>query len=207
MSQENGSTLPVFDPARVITIKALTSDGIKRIEVRFPTDQEWIEHSRRHKLVYRNLGRGIQEQVKEEPNEGDAELLAAIRKGEGPEVEVFEAYRILEELSRTRVVENGAEPDPLQIRLQVPGAVTVHVFRMPTAKEKFQLGKLASARSADSREIWSINHEAAGDLYESLKKEALHYAGPVPIVHKLAALNALNTSLTRALEGDEPENF
>ncbi len=206
MSDTTGNKT-TFDAERIISVKAITADGIKKIDVRFPSDEEWIEHSRRHRLVYRNLGRGIQEQVNQDPVQGDAELLATIRQGEGPEIDPYEAFRILEELSRTRVVENGAEPDPLRINLAVPGATTVHVFRMPTAKEKFQLGKLASSRSADNREVWSLNYSAAGDLYDAICKESVHYVGRVPIIHKLAALQAVNTALTRALEGDEPENF
>jgi hypothetical protein len=207
MSEEKEKR-PCFDIGRPISVKAISSEGIRKIDLRFPTDDEWIERSRRHKLIYRNLGRGIQELVSQEPNEADSELLKRIRIAEGPELDAYEAFRILEELSRTQVIEDGSEADPLRVCLRVPGGITTyHIFRMPTAKERHQCGRLADSRNVNSREIWSLNYAAAGDLYDATCKESVGYAAAVPIIHKLAALQALNVALTRALEGDEPENF
>lgn len=201
----------VFD-ASLVPVKAIAPDGsIKRIKVRFPTDEEWIARGGRHKTMFRNLGRGNQETVLEEPNEFDAELLKKIiiaeDGAEADSFDMYESFRILEALSRVQVInDEDSEADPLHIRLRVPGAITTHLFRMPTSKEKFQAERLATSRTIRNKEVWSTNYQLGADLYDAICRETAGYAGPVPIIHKIAAVLGMVTAIREDLEGaDEPD--
>src|ERR1700688_3720542 len=89
-------TVPsVFDGSRKILLKLLSSEGTREVTVRFPSDDEWIEYNRRRKIIIKQLGRGISETVVPDSGEADSVLFAKIRSGEGPEVDSFEANRIL----------------------------------------------------------------------------------------------------------------
>jgi len=203
---------PVFDGGRV-PVKAIMPDGsIRKILVRFPTDAQWIKRGGLHKVSFRNLGRGSQESVMERPHEFDAELLAEILIAEdGADAVSFDAYesfRILEGLSKVwPIKDEDAEAEPLRIRLKVPGAITTHIFRMPTSKEKFQAERLAAARTVGNREIWSTNYMLGSDLYDAMCRESHGYSGPVPIVHKIAAVLAAVTAVAESLEGEDEEDF
>src|SRR3989304_6859630 len=94
---------PVFDASRQGEIKLQSAEGIKTVTVRFPTDEEWVERQRRRKIIIKQLGRGISETVIPSSEDADAELLAKLRVGDGPEVDPFEASRILEQARQADV--------------------------------------------------------------------------------------------------------
>ena len=77
---------PVFDGSRQVEIKLQSAEGTKTITVRFPTDAEWVERQRRRKIIVKQLGRGVSETVVPGSEDADAELLAKLRVGDGPEV-------------------------------------------------------------------------------------------------------------------------
>src|SRR3990172_9526250 len=94
---------PVFDANRQAEIQLRSAEGNKTVTVRFPTDEEWVERQRRRKTIIKQLGRGISETVIPGSEEADAELLSKLRVGDGPEVDPFEASRILEQLGQADV--------------------------------------------------------------------------------------------------------
>ena len=126
---------PVFDASRQISIKLNTPEGAKTVTVRFPTDEEWTERQRRRKIIIKQLGRGISETVLPGSEEADAELLAKLRVGDGPEIDGFEATRILEQLSQADVDDALQEAGAFRVLVRVPGGLTAHVLRMPSAKD------------------------------------------------------------------------
>lgn len=94
----------VIDASRQVEIQLRSADGTKTVKVCFPTDEEWVDRQRRRKIIIKQLGRGISETVIPNSEEVDATLLAKIRVGDdGPEVDPFEASRILEQLSQADV--------------------------------------------------------------------------------------------------------
>src|SRR3989337_883296 len=119
----------VFDAGRQVEIKLQSAEGSKAVIVRFPTDEEWVERQRRRKIIIKQLGRGISETVIPGSEEADAELLAKLRVGDGPEIDGFEATRILEQLSQADVDDALQEAGAFRVLVRVPGGLTAHVLR------------------------------------------------------------------------------
>ena len=93
----------MFDASNPITVNLRTPDGLKAIRLRFPTDEEWIERQKRRKVLIKQLGRGVSETIVSGGEDADAALLAKIREVEGPDVDAFEASRVIEQLSQADV--------------------------------------------------------------------------------------------------------
>lgn len=198
----------MFDASQPIQVKVRTADGIKTLRVRFPTDEEWVERQRRRKLVIKHLGRGVTETVVSGGEEADAELLARIREGEGPEVDPYEASRIIEQLAQADVDEVAHEGDTFRVVLRVLGGTTAHLLRMPSAKDVIEYRR-RFARVLDlpyGKQELRVNLEAAGELYRKLAVSTEGYAGTVPIVHQAVAVKAAIDELEALLAGDGDPN-
>ena len=89
---------PVFDSTRQIAINLRTPGGMKTVRVRFPSDDEWIGRQRRRKVLVKQLGRGISETTVANGEDVDAALVAKIRAGEDPQIDEFEAMKVVEQL-------------------------------------------------------------------------------------------------------------
>src|ERR1700726_3620885 len=63
---------PVFDASRPLTLNLRAPEGMKTINLRFPTDDEWIERQRRRKAIVKDLGRGMTETTVVNGEEVDA---------------------------------------------------------------------------------------------------------------------------------------
>ncbi|HWP84901.1 MAG TPA: hypothetical protein VNN17_06910 [Terriglobia bacterium] len=203
------NTRTVFDVTRQVEIKLRSADGTKTITVRFPTDEEWIERQRRRKIIIKQLGRGVSETVIPGSEEADAELVAKLRVGDGPEVDAFEASRILEQLSQADVDDVIPEAGAFRVLVRVPGGITAHVLRMPSAKDIIEYRR-AFARILDlpfNKQELTVNLAAAGSLYQKLCKDTQGYAGAIPIVHQAVAVKAAMDALEAGLEEDQPANF
>src|SRR3974390_696030 len=90
---------PVFDSTRPVALQLRGPAGLKTVRVRFPSGDGWAERQRRRKVIIKNLGRGVSETTVANGEEIDAALLAKIRTEEEPEVDAFEAQKIIEQLS------------------------------------------------------------------------------------------------------------
>jgi len=191
MSEE---TKPVFNAANQFEIHLRSAQGSKTVKVRFPTDEEWIERQRRRKVIIKYLGRGVSETTVPNSEETDAALVAKLRLDEdGPEVDPFEASRIVEQLSQAEVDETIREAGGFRVLLRVPGGTTVHVLGMPSERDVIQFRR-AFARILDlphNRQEISTNLRAAGELYQKLCQQTEGYADGVPIVHQAVAVNAV----------------
>ena len=133
---------PVFDATRPITINLRTPGGVKTVRVRFPSDDEWIARQRRRKVLVKQLGRGISETTVANGEDVDAALLAAIQEkpkvGDAPEIDPFEAMKVIEQLSLAEVDDVIPDGDSFKVTLRVLGATTVHLLKMPSAKDVFE---------------------------------------------------------------------
>jgi len=207
MEQTNG---PTFDASRPIEIKLKSAEGVKLITLRFPSDAEWIARQKARKLVVKSLGRGTSETIPPDSGEFDLDLVVRLRTDEaGPEIDKYEASRILDQLGECDVdgvVEDGGS---YRVTTRVPGAVTVHILRMPTAKEIMQ-HRRAYCRTLDmpfNQSQTTVNLAAGGETYSKLEPKAEGYAGAVPIIHQAAAVNAAIAALEFGIGVAEPENF
>lgn len=199
----------VFDSSRSIEIRLQSAEGSKSVKVRFPTDDEWIERARKRKIIIKQLGRGMSETIVPSAEDIDAELLAKIRIGDGPEIDAFEASRILEQLGEAEVEDVETGGGAFRVILRVPGGVTAHLLRMPSARDVIQYRR-SFARVIDlpyNRQQLTVNLNAAGELYAKLRQEVEGYEGAVPVIHQAAALKAAIEALDAGFGVAGSENF
>jgi len=192
----------MFDASKPITIKLNTPEGVKPVRVRFPTDEEWIERQKKRKIIIKQLGRGVSETTIPDSAEADAVLLAKIRVPEenAPEVDAFEASRIIEQLSQADVDDVVQMGDGFRVTMRVLGGTVSHVLRIPSAKDVFEYRR-GFARVLDlpyNRQELIINLAAAAALYKKLVESSDGYADDVPIVHQAAAVKAAVDALDGA---------
>jgi hypothetical protein len=192
----------MFDASKPITIKLNTPEGVKPVRVRFPTDEEWIERQKKRKIIIKQLGRGVSETTIPDSAEADAALLAKIRLAEedAPEVDAFEASRIIEQLSQADVDDVVQMGDGFRVTMRVLGGTVSHVLRIPSAKDVFEYRR-GFARVLDlpyNRQELIINLAPAAALYKKLVESTDGYADDVPIVHQAAAVKAAVDALDGA---------
>jgi hypothetical protein len=184
----------VFDATRPVAMQLRTPSGVKTVRVRFPSDEEWTERQRRRKITIKQLGRGVSETIVGNAEDADAELLARIRVPEdkAPEVDPFEASRIVEQLSQAEVDDVVQAGDSFRVTLRVLGGTVTHLLKMPSAKDVFEYRR-GFARVLDlpyNRQELTINLAAADALYKKLITSTEGYAGEAPIIHQAVTVKA-----------------
>jgi len=203
------SNTSVFDAARPVAIQLRGPDGVKTIRVRFPSDDEWAERQRRRKVIVKQLGRGISETTILNGEDIDAAMLAKIRTEEGPEVDAFEAQKVVEQLATCDVDDVVLAGDAFQVTLRVLGTTTTHFIKMPSAKDVNQYRR-GFARVLDlpfNRQELTVNVRAGGDLYKKLIEITEGYAGDVPIIHQAVAVKAAIDALDASFQEDREASF
>jgi hypothetical protein len=203
-------TTGLFDATRPVALQLRAPGGLKTVRVRFPSDDEWAERQRRRKVIVKQLGRGISETTIPNGEEIDAALVGKIRTDEkGPDVDPFEAQKIIEQLSQCDVDDVTLAGDAFRIALRVLGGTTAILLGMPSAKDVNDYRR-AFARVLDlpyNRQELTINLRAAGDLYKKLAQTAENYVGDVPLIHQAVAVKAAIDALDSAFQEDRDTNF
>jgi len=194
----------VFDATRPIAIHLRTPAGVKTVRVRFPSDEEWIDRQRRRKVIVKQLGRGVSETTIPDSQDADAVLLAKIRVPEenAPDVDAYEASRIIEQLSQADVDDVVQEGDAFRVTLRVLGGTVTHLLKMPSAKDVFEYRR-GFARVLDlpySRQELIINLAPAAALFKKLLESSEGYAGEAPIVHQAVAVKAAIDAIDGAFQ-------
>ncbi len=199
----------VFDATRPVAINLRGPDGVKTIRVRFPSDDEWAERQRRRKVIVKNLGRGVSETVIPNGEDIDAALLEKIRTEEGPEVDAFEAQKVIEQLATCDVDDVVLAGDSFRVVLRVLGGAVTHLLKMPSAKD-VNTYRRGFARILDlpfNRQELTINVRAAAELWKKLIDATEGYAGDSPIIHQAVAVKAAVDALDASFQEDTDTNF
>ena len=199
----------VFDASRPLALNLRTPGGLKTVRVRFPSDEEWTTRQRRRKVIMKSLGRGINETVVPAGEDIDAALLAKIRTEETPEVDPFEAKKLMEQLGTADVDDVQATGDGYAVTLRVLGATTVHTLKTPSAREAFDFER-GYAKVLDlpyNRQEYTINLAPAAELYKKLLVQAEGYVGDVPIIHQAVVVKAAIDALNGAFAQDQDASF
>jgi hypothetical protein len=196
----------MFDTKREIEISVLHPAGKKTCRVRWPSDEEWIEHSARRRVVVSQLSR--EESVTDivDGERAAAELLAKIRLDkDGPELDEYEAAYVIDRLSRAQVEECQRADGGIQLSLKVPGGTTRHVLRVPSLAEVVGYRRSFSriVENRRGKQLLKINLRAAGEFYDKLVQSKDGYAGEVPVIHKAAVVTELLVHLESEQEDDE----
>ncbi len=202
-------TNAVFDAARPVAIQLRGPEGVKTIRVRFPSDDEWADRQRRRKIIIKSLGRQRSETAVANGEDVDAALLAKIRTEEQPEVDAFEAQKVIDQLSTCEVDDVVLAGDTFRVTTRVLGGTTSHLLKVPSAKD-VNTYRRGFARLVDmpyNRQELTINVRVAGDLYKKLVESSEGYAGEVPIIHQAVAIKAAIDALDASFQEDEDANF
>lgn len=199
----------VFDAARPVAIQLRGPDGVKTVRVRFPSDDEWAERQRRRKVIIKNLGRGMSETIIANGEDIDAALLAKIRTEEAPDVDPFEAQKVVEQLSTCEVDDVVMAGDSFRVITRVLGGATAHLLKMPSAKDvnTYRRGFLRVLDLPFNKQEITINVRVASDLYKSLVVATEGYAGDVPAIHQAVAVKAAIDALDASMQEDREANF
>jgi hypothetical protein len=186
----------MFDATAPITLKLPAPDapdGQKRVTVRFPSDEEWTERQRARKIITKSFGRGMSKSDVPGHAEVDEAFVRRIKTA-GPEVDCYEAISIVNALSQCDVTDVERDGTAYTVRMRVPGGDVSVGLRMPSAREihAFRREYISSYDLPYGKSSTSVNLEAAARLFDALNVgEAVGYTGPVPIIHKEAALVAM----------------
>ena len=200
----------VFDAERPIAINLRTPGGVKTVRVQFPSDDQWADRQRRRKVIIKQLGRGVSETIIPNGEDADAALLAKIRVPDEkqPEVDPFEASRIVEQLSQAEVDDVVQEGDSFRVTLRVLGGTVTHLLKMPSAQDVIEYRR-GFARVLDlpyNRQELTINLAVAGALYKRLQQATEGYAGEAPIIHQAVVVKAAIDALDAAFQDDTVPN-
>jgi len=198
----------MFDTKREIEISVLHPAGKKTCRVRWPSDEDWIEHSARRRVVVSQLSR--EESVTDvvDGERAGAELFAKIRLDkDGPEIDEFEAAYLIDRLSRAQVEDCQRTDDGVTVAVKVPGVVTRHVLRVPSLAEVVGYRRSFSriVENRRGKQVLKINLRAAGEFYDKLVQSKDGYEGDVPVIHKAAVVTELLGYLESEQEADTGE--
>jgi hypothetical protein len=198
---------PTFSIEKPIKTKLIRPDGDVVITLRFPSDDEWIERSRRRKIRSRNLGNGKTQNIPQAPDLQDMTLVNSLVIGEGKVEDEHEAKRVLDRVSTATVDSDIVrEGSNLRIPLRIFGVQTMHIVRVPTERERgeFLQNSGIPTISQGSIDTYGFNLGGAADLYAKLKKDVIGYDGAVSVVHALAVVSAAFEFIDQEIEGDDP---
>lgn len=198
------SQTPVFDTTEQCKI-TIVSGGEKSCILRWPTDAEWAERSRKKRPICHKLGRG--KTKTEVPNfeRVDAELFAKIREDkDGAPFDDCEASAAIGRLERFKVISYERIGDQLRIEAIARRVPVSFLVNIPKKQDVFNHERAALDVIDERRQqVFRVALEPSADLFDKIIVSAEGYAVTgVPIIHKDAVVDEVLRA-TAALEDDE----
>lgn len=194
----------MFPHGKIFTVK-LPPLGLESADVRWPTDQEWCNRTRRLKIVQTNLGRGKFRTDAENAQKVNSDLFRAIC-GSETDVDEAEASYVIDQLERCSVDSVDLDGQCFNVKLTAQGRFeTAHRLKAPRQKliVEYRRSLLDETFGRGKSEIRS-KLEPAGDLYDAIHESHDGYEGEVPIIHKQAVVDAVIEKI-QAIMDDGPE--
>jgi hypothetical protein len=176
----------VFDTNKQVTIK-IVSGGVKQCDVRFPTDQEWCERTRRQKIVRQQVTGGKFRTDVLNAEKSDAELLNKIRMDDkSVSFSDAEASKVISRLESCEIIDSERDGDGFCITIKAMGSELKHRVRIPMEDETRKFSRSAQHPLSTRRlEETTVSLEPSGDFYDKIIVSSEGYAdGKVPIIHK-----------------------
>ncbi len=176
----------MFDQTLPIDIFVPTSEEDKKVTVSFPSDKQWMDRARKQKILVRSIGR--EKTTTEVTKAGDSDLaLFDLIKKDDVQLDSYEASYVINKLWEAEVVSSEREGNRFRVTLKTLGGEAVHVMKRPSLRQSAEYGESLSKAidngRTNTREI-TVNIEAAGQLYDTLKVEVEGYTTVPPIIHK-----------------------
>jgi len=198
-----------FDTNNGYAVPLRREDGLHKVKVRWPTDEEWIDRYKNWNINISNLGRGISE-TQIESFKADLALYQKIREEESLELVAEEAQKVIEVISRCEVTGVSLGLDEAVVDMTIVNGMKVkHTLRLPTTAEVTQFQR-SSARVMDlphGRQTVRTNLNAGSSLYDKCHRGHEGYVNGVPITHRDSALRAVITECEREAQPGESEDF
>jgi hypothetical protein len=197
----------MFDSNAEIVLRLMTADGIKKIPVRFPTDEEYITWRRKKRILQKDLGRRNFEIQRSKPEPCDLALLNAIRKDkDGYAPDEADALALINQLCDCDVpTRPEQEGNAFVVEMKVMRKIaTTHTLRIPSMREMMGHHGSSVVHGAYGFQEIRLNPQSAGDLYDTLTIKKDGYSGSVPVVHKAEIINVLMQEVQSAME-DGPD--
>jgi hypothetical protein len=183
-----------FDTAAEIELGMTLESGDTSVLVRFPTDAEVADRQRRRPVLIRNLGRGVSQQVPAEPGEADLKLFEHIALNGKPAVTKEEAYQIAEILTAVTVQGVEVEGDRATVTMLIMTGLTVrHTLDVPKTGRivKFRTAAFSMSSLPYGVQQIRLSADAGARLWDECHGSSSDYTGPIPAIHKDAALRAV----------------
>ncbi len=203
----------MFDTREQFTFSVL-SGGEKVATVRYPTDEELIQRTKRLKSVRRELGRGLSEFDITNSEQVELEIFEKIFVESKEPFDAYEALDYMGQMLNTEVTEshrNGSNSFVVEMQVPVGKDVTkkvIHTLRMPTQKDVVEY-KRESVRAVQAKRHIEVRHsiEPALRLWDKYQVSTEGYAegSPVPANHKDRAMLEVMDLMRQITEGSDPE--
>lgn len=199
----------MFDANTTITLGLRTAAaGMTDITVRWPSDEEWSAHRKRRKIFQQQLGRG-QAETQIESGEADAKLYEAIKHNGAPHLSVGEANRIVDTIATCDVLNVELRAEDAEVQLNTVMGEVKHTVRIPNMDEVRNLQRSTRLITLPyNRQEVRPNLESSAALWDRCSGRVEGYAGPVPNIHKDAAIRAVVAAIElEALPKHDESNF
>lgn len=198
-----------FDTHANVAAPIRRPEGQRMVEVRWPTDEEWVERSKGWAINISRLGRGVS-QTQVDSTQADWKLYHKIREPESPDLTVDEAGLIVEALTRCEINNVALELDQATVEMTVTGSAKVtHTLRIPTTEEVTRF-KRAAVRVIDlphGKQQLRTNLLAGVELWAKCAQGNDGYSNGIPLIHKDAAVRAVIDACEMQAESPANENF
>ena len=187
---------PVATP-RPIELTLPRPDGDKKIQLRFPTDAEWIRRQKTRRVIQQSFGRGQSETDVLGAEESDEALVKAVIPADF-ELEPGEATMIAAMLGVVFITEVRRDGAPFRVTIQtVGGEQSSYTVKVPSALQAKNYRQKFS-RPIDlphGKTEFKVNIEAGGELFDALCDQKA-----LPIIYKSAIAAAVVSELERLME-------
>ncbi len=198
----------MFDSTQEIDLTIPSPEGDKHVAVRFPSDEELTDRVKKMTLVVRSLGRG-KTQTEAQPNQANDLILLNKIKISGDDLDEYEASQVIGRLVRCKVEDSKRDANQFLVTLKVPGAITTHSLKIPSAKQAHNYSRAAISVIEGRHGIQEMrmNPHASRELYDALIVQADGYAADVPLPHKETVISEVMALLNAINSDDDVEGF
>lgn len=183
----------------------------RKVTVRWPSDDEWIEYDRQTRLITEQLGDGSSRTITEGEEAASTGLLRKINLN-GEPCEEDDAAAVTLMLSRCETGRPDRAGQVIEIPLTILGGIeTRHFLRLPTEKELRNFNNSAwSVRNRRRTSEIKADLRLMSKFYDTLTDrapEGYEDGSGVPVIHKQAVISELLLTINEIKRERDDEVF
>ena len=207
------NTLTKDNKPKILHVKIpANQSGVDAVDVRWPTDEEWINRTSKLKIVQRSLGRDKTTIDRNRSGiEANAQLYKRIAMNGHSKLDDFTASWVIDQIERCELIAIHRNGGTYSVVLDVKGGpVTHHIAIRKLTMDlvsDYRGSRVDIIRRGNNSEIRSFLTPAAV-LYDIILDHTEGYGGAVPIIHKSVVVEAVLEEQDRYLadQNDEDED-